>query len=149
MTSKGPSPCSPPQPGAPMVQKISHGLVVLKMNMELCGTIALPVSLFSFFRFFFSISSSSSLASASFKGLASPSVLLLTAGKREPLPGLGPRQHPGVSLPPRHVQPPWVSALHPRAITGRGTRREEKTQAAGMKQTKEVLTRPAFTVLFN
>lgn len=85
---------------------MSHGLVVLKMNMELCGTIALPVSLFSFLRFFFSISSSSSLLSASFKGLASPSVLLLTAGKREPLPGLAPRQHPGVSLPPGHVQHP-------------------------------------------
>lgn len=69
--------------------KKSHGFVVLKMNMELCGTIALPVSLFSFFRFFFSISSSSSLLSASFRGLASPSVLLLTAEKREPLPGTG------------------------------------------------------------
>lgn len=74
----GPSPCSPPQSRS---EKTSHGLVVLKMNMELCGTIALPVLLFSFFCFFFSISSSSSLVSASFKGLASPSVLLLTAGK--------------------------------------------------------------------
>lgn len=86
-----PSPYSLPQF---QVQKMSHGLVVLKMNMELCGTIALPVSLFSFFRFFFSTSSSSSLVSASFKGLASPSVLLLTAGKREPLPGLEPRTAP-------------------------------------------------------
>lgn len=40
---------------------------------------ALPVSRFSFFCCFFSTSSSSSLISASFKGLASPSVLLLTA----------------------------------------------------------------------
>lgn len=53
--------------------------MVLKMNMELWGTMALPVSRFSFFCCFFSTSSSSSLISASFKGLASPSVLLLTA----------------------------------------------------------------------
>lgn len=56
----------------------THGLVVLKINMELWGTMALPVSRFSFFCLF-SSSSSSSLISASFKGLASPSVLLLTA----------------------------------------------------------------------
>lgn len=58
----------------------SYGLVVLKMNIELWGTMALPVSRFSFFCCFFSTSSSSSsLISASFRGLASPSVLLLTA----------------------------------------------------------------------
>lgn len=60
---------------------MAHGLVVLKMNIELWGTMALPVSRFSFF-FFFSTSSSSSLVSASFKGLASPSVLLLTASRK-------------------------------------------------------------------
>lgn len=128
VTSRGPSPGSPPQPRAPTVQKMSHGLVVLKMNMELCGTIALPVSLFSFFRFFFSISSSSSLVSASFKGLASPSVLLLTAGKQEPLLGLAPRQQPGVSLPPRHMQPPQFLLRIPVPLQGE--------EAEGMKRHK-------------
>lgn len=57
----------------------TYGLVVLKINIELWGTMALPVSRFSFFCLFSSASSSSSsLISASFKGLASPSVLLLT-----------------------------------------------------------------------
>lgn len=60
-------------------KSMAHGLVVLKMNIELCGTMALPVSRFSFFFF---TSSSSSLVSASFKGLASPSVLLLTASRK-------------------------------------------------------------------
>lgn len=126
--ARGPSPCTPPQPQAPTVQKMSHGLVVLKMNMELCGTIAFPVSLFSFFLFFFSISASSSLVSASFKGLASPSVLLLTAGKREPLPGLAHKQHPGLSLPPKHVQPPWFLLCIPVPLWGKepeGKKRHE------------------------
>lgn len=74
-------------PGCPSTKvghdrSMAHGLVVLKMNIELWGTMALPVSRFSFFCFFFSTSSSSSLVSASFKGLASPSVLLLTASRR-------------------------------------------------------------------
>ena len=129
--SRGPSPCSPPQPQAPMVQKMSHGLVVLKMNIELCGTIALPVSLFSFFRFFFSISSSSSLFSASFKGLASPSVLLLTAGKREPLPGLAPRQHPGVSQTPRHVQTPQFRLCIPVPLQGEGPEGKKRHELLG------------------
>lgn len=53
-------------------------MVVLKINMELWGTMALPVSRFSCCCGF-SGPSSSSLTSASFSGLASPSVLLLTA----------------------------------------------------------------------
>lgn len=56
------------------------------MNIELWGTMALPVSRFSCFCFCFWTSSSSSGISASFRGLASPSVLLLTArGAREAL----------------------------------------------------------------
>lgn len=64
--------------------------MVLKINMELWGTMALPVSRLSCCGCFPSVSSSS-LSSASFNGLASPSVLLPTARGTAPLSETLPR----------------------------------------------------------